>query len=76
MAAYLKSGPSGGGMTHEPKPLDHERVVTLSADDMDKILGALDHMTDAIYDRDEGSLIANLCAVQGIVEELRGKFDL
>lgn len=58
------------------KQLDHERVVTLSADDLDAILEAIGLATDAGRHSDDRNTSDERNRISGIVEQIRGKFDL
>jgi hypothetical protein len=58
------------------KQLDHERVVTLSADDLDAILEAIGLAADAGRHSHHRNTSDERNRISGIVEQIRGKFDL
>lgn len=58
------------------KQLDHERVVTLSADDLDALLEAVCLAATVGRNAYRSNVEAEHGRVIGTAEQLRGKFDL
>lgn len=58
------------------KPLHHERVVALSADDLDALLEAICLAATVGRDAYRVKAEAEHGRIIGIAEQLRGKFDL